>query len=122
MKRLVLLMSAAVIAVPGAAAWLATAAPVAHAETGYSCKSCAKESGPNQNPIDINRGVNESGKGVCSELWRYEGGSSYTLVAQNCTESGSVIWAESGSINGHGEVRRWFSEFLYNLQGIQAEV
>ncbi len=120
MKRLVLLMSAAVIAAPGAAAWLAAAAPAAHAEYAYSCKSCAKESGPNQNPIHINRGVNESGKGVCSELWRYEGGSSYTLVAQDCTESGSVIWAESGSINGHGEVRRWFSEFLYNLQGIQA--
>jgi hypothetical protein len=91
---------------------------VANALYEYECTSCAKDTGPNES-IHINRGVNQSGTGVCSAIWKYNGGTNYNVVAEECTSSKSVIWAESGKVTGHGEVRRWYAEFLYSLQGLQ---
>jgi hypothetical protein len=117
--RRIIILAVAVIA-PSTALYAATA-PVANASL-YTCTSCASTSGANEYPIDENRAVNESGTGVCSEIWKYNGGSNYNLESQVCTSSESVTWAKSSKLDGHGEVRRWYSEFLYNLQGLQGNV
>jgi len=93
------------------------AAPASASETQYSCKHCAHVSGPNAYPSDDVYAHNESGKGVCNKFWRYNGGSNYTLVLSECTASGTELLGHVAGLDGHGEVLRYYTEFLYNLSG-----
>lgn len=119
MKRLLVILP--VLAVLAATSM--TAVPAANAGEFYQCKSCAKASGPNEHlgvaGVSYAEGENQSGKGVCSKLWRYNGENNYTLMVKECTSTGTKITVKSSEFTGHGEVERYFSEFLYNLFGIQ---
>lgn len=99
------------------------AVPTASAEEIYECNNCAKASGPNEHLGTFGGsyalGYNRSGKGVCSKLWRYNGENSYTLMVRECTATGVEITVKSSEFVGHGEVERYYSEFLYNLFGEQ---
>jgi hypothetical protein len=98
-----------------------TTAPAASANTFYSCESCARVNGPNEFPIDRNFVENASGKGVCALLWRFNGGTSYTLMNEKCTSTGTQANAEnkSGQYTAHGEAERWFECCNYHLVGDQ---
>jgi hypothetical protein len=78
-----------------------------------------KVSGPNQYPIDENWGENTTGKGVCSRIWEYLGGSSYQEVASTCSgEWYGLGTSTSCSVNGHGTAARYYS-YTYILNGWQ---
>lgn len=85
----------------------AVSAPVASANSFFSCESCENVSGANET---INRvlGENANGVGLCVTLWRYNGGESYTELAKKCTESGDKGEASfGGTYTAHGDVKRW---------------
>ena len=52
---------------------------------GYHCKvePCAETNGP-ENYVTNNEGINYSGTGSCSAVWRFNGGKNYTLMADGC--------------------------------------
>lgn len=120
MNRLRLTMLVATLMSIGGTVALTTA-PAASANSFYSCESCAKVNGANETPIDRNLVENASGKGVCAYLWRFNGGTSYTLMASECTSTGFQANAEnrSGQYTAHGEAERWFECCNYHLVGDQ---
>lgn len=72
---------------------------------GYSCSSCAETSGPN-NYVTNNEAIDYTQDGVCSAVWKWNGGSNYNRVARECTTSYYKTIACDGDDNvpGHGEV------------------
>lgn len=117
MNRLPLLVVASLAT---AALWAAPSALAAEASyTSYPYYT-DKVSGPNQFPIDENWAENNSGKGLCSRLWEWLGGSNYTMVASTCSGEwvGLGTWA-SCSINGHGTAARFYEKYTYILSGWQ---
>ena len=80
----------------------------------------SKVSGPNQYPIDENWAENNTGKGVCSRIWEYLGGSSYNEVGVVCDSNAiSVESFASCGINGHGTAGRYYAQYEYILSGYQ---
>jgi hypothetical protein len=98
----------------------------AHAFTiEYSCNSCAAEHGSEHNDSEnggnafANLVTNHSGKGVCSAIWRNEGGGKWHEYL-SCTSAGTVDELKIAEyFTGHGEVRRYYKEYLYNLSGFE---
>lgn len=98
--------------------------PNAGAEANYSCPNCAKESGPNQSPLNYDNAINYSGTGVCADFWEFKGGSSYRRVERHCTPNpGSEYQADNAfpcsNYSGHGEVERYYEKFTYHMAGNQ---
>jgi hypothetical protein len=61
----------------------------------------------------------EGAKGVCAALWQWLGGGNWREFLE-CTATGtetSVATGFIGPLEGHGQVRRYYKEFLYNLWG-----
>jgi hypothetical protein len=82
----------------------ASAIPASATNEYYKCASCAETNGPN-NWVKNNYGINHSSKGACVAFWRYNGGTSYTLLADECLPSGGTSKNCLGSeVLGHGEV------------------
>jgi hypothetical protein len=91
----------------GTVAALATASAVAvpafATNEYYECSSCEVVNGP-ENYIKNNQAINHSGHGICSIVWRNNGGGNYTLMAYECRSGGETATACSGSeVYGHGE-------------------
>ncbi len=122
LRRFLLLVSALAALGTGALA----IAPSSFAAHAYYCLSpesqCASRSGPNEDPVTLAESWNESGKGVCAYLWRYNGGSNYTLLAESCTASSTYTYAFIGAcpVDGHGEVAHYYS-YNYWLYGYQSD-
>jgi hypothetical protein len=58
-------------------------------------------------------------KGVCAAVYENIGGGKYKEFL-SCTATGTSTSAATGFIGaffGHGQVRRYFKEFLYGLYG-----
>lgn len=95
----------------------------AHADDYLECNPCANLSGPNEDPINDAKGWNQSGKGLCVSLWRYNGGSSYTLIQSNCSstdnEQGADAAESEGEFSAHGDVKRWYECCEYHLDLVQ---
>jgi hypothetical protein len=72
---------------------------------GYSCPSCAETSGPN-NYVTNNEAIDYTQDGVCSAVWKWNGGSNYNRLARECTTSSYKTIACDGdnNVSGHGEV------------------
>jgi hypothetical protein len=82
----------------------AIAVPASATNEYYKCNACEETNGPN-NYVKNNFGINHSGKGACAAIWRYNGGSNYTLLADECLTSGKTSKDCLGSeVVGHGEV------------------
>lgn len=115
----------ALLAVAALVLALACFAPTgAHALSDkYSCKSCASENGAEGTDNITNtfntQDINESGKGVCAAIWRNEGGGKWHEYL-SCTSAGTVDELKIAEyFTGHGEVRRYYKEYLYNLSGFE---
>ena len=94
--------------VAGLAAACATAvmavAPALATNESYGCPSCFSTNG-SENYVKNNEGINYSNTGSCSNVWRNNGGGSYTLMAHGCISGGGTSWGCSEKeVYGHGEV------------------
>jgi hypothetical protein len=134
MLNLQRLLWAAAIAALVIATTLATA-PSASASGEEGCKHLSERvyssgetyvekcSGPNISPVDKNLAENKSGTGVCDNIWKYNGGSSYTRVAYECNDSLKVwevtVEAPYCYVDGHGTAARPYAEYEYRLAGEQ---
>lgn len=61
----------------------------------------------------------EGAKGVCSAVWENYGGGKWKEYLK-CTASEAEVTEEPGLLEiyeGHGQVRRYYKEYLYNLWG-----
>jgi hypothetical protein len=103
-KRLRWLLVISGVLASGATA-LAVAQPASATYEPYSCSSCESKNGPNL-VIKNTQGVNYTEHGVCTADWRYNGGSSYTVLDDECSTGTYEVYAcYSGSqYTGHGEV------------------
>jgi hypothetical protein len=82
----------------------ASALPASATNEYYKCPECAETNGPN-NWVKNNYGLNHSGKGACVAFWRHNGGTSYTLLADECLGAAGTSKNCLGSeVLGHGEV------------------
>jgi hypothetical protein len=113
-------LALAMVVAAGIAAGISTVTAALPSEE-FKCLNCASVSGANEYPIDVVHSRNESGTGLCSILWRYNGGTSYTKVAENCTSSGTEVGAAyyAGSYTAHGETERWYAKYEYKMSGYQ---
>lgn len=87
----------------------------------YSCKSCSTENGPEVYVPEAMKSIGrvEGAKGVCSAVWENLGGGKWKEYLA-CTASESETSTATGFVgpfDGHGQVRRYYKEFLYNLWG-----
>lgn len=119
-RNLGLLLVMAVVVAGGAT--VASGVPQALATNeGFSCGPCAATNG-NENWIKNVEGANSSGKGLCNTQWQDEhtsGGPFYNLY-EECTATRSTLLICGNQEEwGHGEVRRYYSEYLYYLGGRQ---
>lgn len=90
------------------AATCTVAAPAFATNEYYECGSCEEINGPN-NYITNNQVINHSGGGICGAIWRYNGGSNYTLLEDECQGGGATVTLCHGSqIYGHGEAESEF--------------
>jgi hypothetical protein len=112
------LLVATVLAI--GAAWVA--AVPAHAEfREYSCKSCASANGPEVFVSESMKSIGrvEGATGVCAAAWEYLGGGNWKEFLA-CTATGTEVLVVTGYIGpfeGHGQVRRYYAKYLYNLWG-----
>ncbi len=99
-----------------------TLAPPAAAEWNEyygPCGSCAEINGPEIHGLTENWGWNLSGTGVCSALWNYSGGWHERL---GCTSTGTEVCVSYGSETwSHGQVRRWYAKYEYDLEGLETD-
>lgn len=100
-----------------------TLAPLAAAEWNdyYGpCGSCAQISGPEAHGLTENWASNLSGAGVCSALWNYSGGAWHERLV--CTSTGTeACVAYGGEVWSHGQVRRWYAKYEYDLEGLETD-
>lgn len=92
--------------VASSATALAIAQPAVATYETYSCSACEAINGPNR-IVTNSEAVNYSKiNDVCAGLYRYNGGTNYTLLVDNCTTSGSYnVYAcyGGGEVTGHGK-------------------
>jgi hypothetical protein len=86
----------------------------------YSCKSCSQQNGKEVLASEAMKAIGrvEGAKGVCAAVWRWLGSSWQEYL--ECTATGtetSAVTGFVGAFEGHGQVRRYYKEFLYNLWG-----
>lgn len=89
----------------------------------YGCSSCASVNGAEFNTSVEggygmrNAGGNESGKGLCSAVWENLGGGKWQEYGA-CSATETFVEVHIlGYFNGHGQVRRYYKEYLYHLSG-----
>jgi hypothetical protein len=87
----------------------------------YSCKSCSNANGAEvYAPTAMNAiGRVEGATGVCAAVWQRLGGGKWREFLE-CTATGTetkVATGFIGPLEGHGQVRRYYAKFLYNLWG-----
>lgn len=99
------------------------ASPAQAYQKFYSCTSCSAENGPEfetsaEGGIGMTAsGWNLSGKGVCAAIWENLGGGKWKEESA-CTATESAVDVKNlRYFKGHGQVRRYYKEFLYNLEG-----
>ena len=83
---------------------LALAAPAGATDSSYECGSCGGVSGPN-NFIDEVAGTDYTYTLVFVHMWKFNGGSSYTLEEEAHSESTSHVKICTGTkeFDGHGD-------------------
>lgn len=103
------------------------AAPGSLGASSYGCVSpeaqCAERSGANESAVTRAESWNDSGSGICARVWRYNGGSNYTLMSESCKASPTTYtYAFIGacSVDGHGAVSHYYS-YNYWLFGYQSD-
>lgn len=86
---------------------------------GPGCGKCAQTSGAN-NYIINNESVNYSGEGFCDAAYMYLEGVYYTAF-EKCYDTGKgiILCNSLGEIWGHGQTRRYYAKYEYNLAGRQ---
>lgn len=78
-------------------------APALATNEYYECNPCTIANGP-ENFIKNNFTINHSGGGICSTVWRNNGGGSYTNMITECAVLGGTAKAcASVEVHGHGE-------------------
>lgn len=87
----------------------------------YTCKSCASANGHEEYAPEAMKsiGVVEHAKGVCAAVWEWLGENNWREFLK-CTATETEISTATGFIGpfwGHGQVRRYYKEFLYDLWG-----
>lgn len=81
----------------------AVAVPAFATNEYYECGSCTWVNG-SENYIRNNFTINHSGGGICSIVWRNNGGGNYTDIQADCKTGGETAKACAGSeVYGHGE-------------------
>lgn len=107
-----------------ASAAIAMASPAFAENQEYSCEACTSKPGPNISRIDTTTDENRSGEGVCAVLWKYNGGTNYSLVERHCEPKakqgqGVLVYKACIEIEGHGDVESTYKEYPYKLWGIE---
>lgn len=70
----------------------------------FECSSCTAVNGI-ENWVKNTQGINHSGRGACSVVWKNNGGGNYKEEAFECAEGGATVNACAFSeFIGHGEV------------------
>lgn len=83
----------------------------------YECGSCESVNGK-ENYVRNNFTINHSGGGVCSFMWRNNGGGNYTDMGNECVSGGGTAKVCAGSeFYGHGQA--FAAEFAGYLRGRQ---
>ncbi len=85
---------------------LSAVQPALATNESYKCPGaeCAEVSGK-ENFVKNNEASNFTRKGVCSAVWRNNGGGNFNQVAKECSTGGFTTIACAGSeVKGHGEV------------------
>lgn len=117
---------ASIVVVVGVAS-MALAAPTfatdefyPHPLTLEGCGKCAQTSGPD-NYIKNNEANNLSGEGFCNTAYLYNAEGKYVVVFEKCYSSGTgnILCYTLGEFAGHGQVRRYYAMYEYNLRGRQ---
>jgi hypothetical protein len=98
---------------------MVTAAPASATNEAYSCGECAQVNG-HENYISNNESYNFSGEGFCDAAYDNVGGT-YFLAFEKCYSSGKgiVLCSTVGEFWGHGQTRRYYAKYEYNLWGRQ---
>lgn len=124
MRKIRVLLACCVVAasVAGMAAAVpafATNETYPHPGTLEGCGKCEQVSGPN-NYIRNNESINYSGEGFCDTGYLYSGGFYYKAF-EECYSSGKgiVLCYKPGEFYGHGQTRRYYAKYEYNLWGRQ---
>lgn len=112
-----MLLAVTTLAVVGASV---AAAPALAGFEVYTCKECASKNGVEVYAPEAMKALAkvEGAKGVCAAIWQWLGGTWKEFLS--CTATGtetSVVTGFIGPLEGHGQVRRYYKEFLYNLWG-----
>lgn len=90
-----------------------------HPGTLEGCGKCAQTSGPN-NYIKNNEAYNYSGEGLCNAAYLLNSKGEYPVVFEGCYSSGhGNILCYAGEFYGHGQARRYYAKYEYNLIGRQ---
>ena|ERR1700722_18010774 len=81
------------------------AAPALATNEYFECSSCSAENGI-ENYVTNTQAINHSGGGICAQVWKNNGGGSYTSEAFECAEGGGTATACSyKEFVGHGEAK-----------------
>lgn len=84
------------------------------------CGHCAEINGPEDHGLTENWGWNLSGSGVCSALWNFSSGAWHERLT--CTSTGTEACVAYGNeVWAHGQVRRWYAKYEYDLEGLQTD-
>lgn len=116
-----LLMGVVGVAAVCATATLATPRAMATNE-GFGCGAPCPSTNGKENWVKNVEGINESGKGLCNTQWEDEhtsGGPYYNLYEECTATKSTLLICGNQEEWGHGEVRRYYSEYLYYLSGRQ---
>lgn len=88
----------------------------------YGCTECASQNGNEVLAKEAMKAYGEvlfGAKGVCAAVYENIGGGKYKEYL-SCTATGtstSAVTGFIGAFSGHGQVRRYYKEFLYGLYG-----
>ena len=98
---------------------MTAAAPASATNEAYSCGACAQVSGP-ENYVENNESYNFSGEGFCDAAYANFSGIYYTAF-EKCYSSGKgiILCNTAGEFPGHGQTRRYYAKYEYNLWGRQ---
>lgn len=125
MKKLGTLLVCCVVA--ASVAGMAVAAPAfatdetyPHPGTLNGCGSCAQTSALINNYIRNNESYNYSGEGFCDAAYFYAEGT-YPVAFDECFSSGKgiILCYKAFEFLGHGQTRRYYAKYEYNLFGRQ---
>jgi hypothetical protein len=82
---------------------LIAVAPALATNEGYSCENCEFANG-NENFVKNNEAINYTRNGICSIVWKNNGGGNFNPVAEECTGGTyHALACAGGEVKGHGD-------------------